>query len=228
MFPAPRRGLPLIVAALLALASAPALAIEAFTADYQASYMGLQADGSMSLSPQAGDQWQYTLEIRNNLGVLSQSTRFDVVDGQYRPLSSLDKTLLLVKRKTVETTYDWNQRQATWSGDVKADRAGPAALRNGDMDALLINLAVIRDLAAGKPLKYRMVENGRVSPMSYQVLGKETISVAGKQVSATKLSRTSGRRETVVWVAPDLPAPARILQREDGKDSIDLRIRSWN
>ena len=170
----------LLAAALLAAASAPALAVEAFTAQYNASALGMVGEGQMSVSPQPGNRWQYTLSVRNQAVDLSQKTVFDVQDGRMRPLSSSDTSRLLIKKKNVNTVYDWSKAQATWSGDVKPDRAGPVKLAAGDMDALLVNLAIVRDVAAGKPLTYRMVENGRAKPMTYQVAGKERITVAGK------------------------------------------------
>ena len=110
---------------------------------------------------------------------------------------------------------------------MKPDRAGPVKLAAGDMDALLVNLAIVRDVAAGKPLTYRMVENGRAKPMTYQVAGKERITVAGKPQEATKVVRTDGDKQTIVWVVADAPVPARILQREKGQDTIDLTLKSW-
>jgi len=44
---------PLLIGAAFLIASAPALAIKPFTANYQASYMGLQGDGQMTLRPPA-------------------------------------------------------------------------------------------------------------------------------------------------------------------------------
>ena len=217
-----------IVASLLAVASAPAAAVQAFSADYEANAMGMQGNGHMSIAAQGGDRWQYTLTIRNSLVDLSQSTVFDEQDGWLRPLSSTDLSRLLVKKKAVNANFDWGKNQATWSGDVKPERAGPVALKNGDMDALLVNLAIVRDVAAGKPLNYRMVENGNAKPMSYRVIGKEKITVGGKSRDATKVSRTSGSKEILVWVVPGMPVPARILQREDGQDSIDLQVKSWH
>ncbi len=71
----------------------------------------------------------------------------------------------------------------TWTGDIKPDRAGPIALKAGDMDALLINLAIARDLAAGKPLTYRMVDEGRgQEPMTYRVVGKESVTVRRQEL----------------------------------------------
>ncbi|KRG67980.1 DUF3108 domain-containing protein [Pseudoxanthomonas dokdonensis] len=210
-----------------AIACAPASAMEAFSAAYQASAMGMQGNGQMVLSAQGNNRWEYALSIRNNLVDLSQKTVFEEAGGTLRPLSSSDVSRVLVKQKSVNTQYDWDKAQATWSGDVKADRAGPVALKPGDMDALLVNLAIVRDVSAGKPLNYRMIENGKAKMVSYKVAGKETINVGGKSREATKVVNNNGDKQMVVWVVPDVPVPVRILQREDGEDSIDLHIQSW-
>ena len=213
-------------AATVALASLPALAIEPFTADYQASYMGLQANGEMTLVPAGADRWKYTLSIKNTMAQLTQSTTFEERNGQWRPLSGTDSSSLLVKKSRKEATYDWARGEARWSGDVKPDRAGPLKLQAGDLDAMLVNLALARDVPAGKALNYRMVEDGRVKQMAYKVVGKESVTVGGKEQAATKVSRTDGNRETIAWVVDGLPVPARLLQRKNGKDEIDLRIKS--
>ncbi|MCR6685158.1 DUF3108 domain-containing protein [Pseudoxanthomonas sp.] len=217
------------VAALLLLAAgaAQAAALAPFNASYRASYLGMQANGSMTLA-RDGNRWKYSLNIRNQVADLSQNTVFDEHQGRLRPLSSSDRSVALIKRKSVQASYDWNAGQATWSGDVKSERRGPVALQPGDMDALLINLAVVRDVADGKPLNYRMVDEGRVKAMSYEVAGREQITVAGRARQATKVVRRDDDRETLAWIVPGMPVPARILQREGGKDTIDLTLQSVN
>ena len=101
----------LLAATLLAAASAPALAVEAFTAQYNASALGMVGEGQMSVSPQPGNRWQYTLSVRNQAVDLSQKTVFDVQDGRMRPLSSSDTSRLLIKKKNVNTVYDWSKAQ---------------------------------------------------------------------------------------------------------------------
>ena len=211
----------------LAALSAPAMAIEAFTADYQATAMGMQGDGEVVISAQPGNRWQYALTVKNQLVDLSQKTIFDEQKTWLRPISSSDLSRLLVKKVAVNTNFDWTKNQATWTGDIKPERAGPVALKTGDMDALLVNMAIVRDLAAGRPLTYRLVENGRVKPMTYQVAGKEKITIGGESREATKVTRTDGKRETLVWIVPDMPIPARILQRENDSDFIDLKLKAW-
>ena len=100
------------------------------------------------------------------------------------------------------------------------------ALQNGDMDGLLINLAIARDVAAGKPLNYRMVDDGRVKTLTYRVVGKENMTVDGKTVEATKVARVDGNKEQIAWIAPGMPVPVRLLQREGGRDALDLTIKS--
>lgn len=219
----PRR---LLIAAALLLASLPAFAMKPFNATYQANYMGMQGNGRMTLEPVGDNRWRYSLSIRNQLADLSQVTVFDEHNGRLRPLSGSDKSNVLVKKSSKQATYDWQRGVATWSGDVKADRSGPIALQAGDLDALLVNLALVRDHAAGKPLRYRMVDGGRVKQMHYAVAGQDTVEVDGKPRPATKLVANDGDKQTIAWVVDGMPVPARIMQKENGRESIDLRVQS--
>ena len=215
-------------ATLVAACAVPALAaapdLKPFNADYIANYMGMEGAARMSLAPD-GASWTYTLSVKSSLATLSQSTTFDENGGQWRPLSGTDNSNVLIKSVKKQATYDWAKGVATWTGDVKADRAGPVKLQAGDLDAMLVNLAIARDVAAGKPLKYRMVDDGRAKDLAYVVSGKEKVTIGGKSQQATKVTRTDGNKQTVVWVVDGLPAPARILQRKDGKDEMDLQLK---
>jgi hypothetical protein len=216
----------LFATAMLVIASAPASAVEPFVADYQASYMGMQANGQMKLVAVGDNRWRYSLDIKNSLADLSQSTVFEEHNGGWRPLTGKDSSKVLVKNSDKTATYDWNEGVARWSGDVKPERAGPVKLRAGDMDALLVNLALVRDVAAGKPLKYRLVDNGRIKQLDYKIAGMEQINVGGEPQQATKIVSTDGDKQTIAWVVDGMPVPARILQREDGEDALDLRVQS--
>lgn len=220
------RSLLLSAAFAASALAAPAHALEPFAADYEAHYMGLSATGSMTVEPQGGDQWKYTLKISNQMAQLTQTTLFEENNGQWRPLSGTDASLLLIKKIRRSAVYDWGKGEARWSGDVKPERAGPVPLQTGDVDGLLLNLAIARDALAGKPLRYRMVDEGRAKPMNFTVAGKESISIGGKPRQATKLVSTNGNKQMLIWVVDGLALPARILQRKDGKDDIDLKITS--
>lgn len=236
--PAPAFGRLLATAALLvagAAASSAAWALEPFSANYSASFMGMQGEGHMTLERNGQGQWEYRMEVQGAGARLTQATLFEEQDGRWRPLRSEDSqagetglAALLVKNETVTATYDWDANQARWTGDVDDDERGPVALRPGDMDGMLINLAVVRDLAAGKPLRYRLVEGGRARTQAFAVDGTETITVEGQRREATRVTRTSGRREITAWIVDGLPVPARILQRRNGRNHIDLQLTSFN
>lgn len=215
-----------ILLAASASASAPAMALQPFNAQYEASYKGVPASGAMSLSQQ-GARWTYSMSIGNAAATMSQATVFVETNGMFRPLGGSDRSQYLMQRKSVVARYDWKNMQARWTGDVKPNRAGPVKMRPGDMDALLVNLALARDAASGKPMNYRLVENGKIKPMNYRIAGKETLSIAGKSVATTKVVQSAGGKQTVAWIAPGIPVPVRIVQREDGSETFSLRIKSW-
>jgi hypothetical protein len=158
---------------------------------------------------------------------VGDATRYLVAldEGRWRPLSGTDQSVVLIKKVQKQAQFDWSKGVATWTGDVKADRAGPVPLQPGDLDAMLINLAITRDVAAGKPLRYRMVDDGRAKELVYTVAGKEPITIDGKPRQATTLVRTDGNKQTLVWIVAGLPSPARILQRKDGEDEMDLQFK---
>src|SRR3546814_21116453 len=75
---------------------------------------------------------------------------------------ALPISLRLIKKTDKKATYDWDKGLATWSGDVKPERAGPVKLQPGDVDARLLNLELARDVQAGEPLDYRKIGRANV------------------------------------------------------------------
>lgn len=215
--------------ALLFAGSVSAASLQPFSAQYQASYMGLQASGTMTLSKDTDNRWRYDLGVNHAVANMAQSTTFDEKGGQFRPLLSNDRSQVAIRKRANQGVYDWDTKQAIWTGDLRPDRLGPIDLKMGDMDALLINLALVRDVSkdSGKTSHaYRMVDTGRIKQMTYQIQGHEDITVAGTTHKATRLSAMDGKKEYVVWIVPGFMTPARILQRDDGSDTIDLRLMS--
>lgn len=233
MFRTPLRAVALASLSALAFVSAPATAVEPFSADYAANYMGMQANGTMTLAPAGANRWKYSLEVSGAGARLAQSTVFEADGDRWRPISGNDSqggenglAAMLVKKRSVNATYDWGSGQATWDGDVKPDRRGPVKLQPGDVDGMLMNLALVRDFKAGKPMNYRLVEDGRVRRQSFKPAGTETVTVAGKSHKATKVTWKDEDRSITAWIVDSLPVPARILQQRDGRDHIDLTLKA--
>ncbi len=229
----------LLLALLLALpwaarADAPQVeTLQPFRATYQVFHGGRElGEATMQLVHVDGARWRIDLVMRGSglmrlTGLnLQQSTVFDTNGHDYRPLTqSTVKRAFLSSRKTLGI-YDWNRRTAQWTGDVRKGHAGPVPLQDGDMSGLLIDLAVIRDATPGGALHYRFVDDGRVRDHQW-VIAPETegISVGDLSYDAMRANRIQdGGDDTLIWVASGVPTPIRILQREDGSDSTDLRL----
>ena len=210
--------------------------LEPFIARYKV-YKGSSelGDATLHLVRQPANRWRVDLLMRGGglfriAGVhADQSTVFDAsATGQtYRPLTQATVRKLAFTRRRTTGLYDWQSRTARWSGDVKESRSRPVALQPGDMSGLLINLAVIRDAAPGKALHYRFVDDGRVRDHHYQVANDvESVGAGDMRFDALRVSRTGDTSgdETLLWVANGVPTPIRILQRENGQDTYDLRL----
>lgn len=226
--------LPVLSLLLCTAASAPAMALESFVADYQIFNSGKAlGEAKMQVVPESpAGRWRIDLDMRGTRGLMGlagvnaqQSTVFDTSGDLYRPLSQSTVRKAIFVGKQVTGTYDWSSHSARWTGDVKKNRQVPVPLKDGDMSGLLINLAIIRDAQPGRTLDYRFVDNGRARDHRYTVAQDlEGVSVDGMSFNAMRVSRVQGDEETVVWVVDGVPTPVRILQREKGEDTYDLRL----
>ena len=214
-------------------AATPA-ALEPFIAQYQVFKGGdALGDATMQLVRNDARRWRVDLGMRGTKGLIGlaglnaeQSTVFDVAGGTYRPLAQSTLRKSVFTQKQTVGVYDWRAGQARWTGDVKETRRAPIALQAGDQSGLLINLAVIRDAQPGQSLHYRFVDDGRVRDHHYNVSTQlEDIKVGELNYSAMRVTRVeSGNEETVIWVVQGVPTPVRMLQRENGEDTYDLRL----
>lgn len=208
--------------------------LEPFIAQYQVFKDGRAlGDATMQVVKNDARRWRVDLNIRGTQGLIGlagikaqQSTVFDIAGGVYRPLaqSTLRKTIFTGKQTV--GVYDWRTHQARWTGDVKESRRTPVTLHDGDQSGLLINLAVIRDAQPGKAMQYRFVDEGRTRDHRYEVSTQlDDVQVGELNYSAMRVSRAqSGNEETVIWVVDGVPTPVRMLQRENGEDTYDLRL----
>jgi hypothetical protein len=207
-------------------------ALTPFVATYEVFSGGSRlGSATMRLERLGGDRWKIDLDMRGGglmrlAGLKMRQTTVFTSDGfHYRPLQQVTTRRTLFSDRKRTGTYDWKAGVATWTGDVKPSRRDPVPLREGDLDALLIDLAVVRDADPGDTLHYRYVDGGRAREHTY-VAAAEPVSVEvdGLGYSATKVERVEGNDRTEVWVARGVPTPVRILQLEDGEHSTDLRL----
>jgi hypothetical protein len=215
------------------IADTEAESLQPFVATYQVFHEGHElGEAQLQLMHVDGTRWRIDLGMKGR-GLMrltglnvQQSTLFDDNGHDFRPLAqSTVKRSFLSSRKTVGL-YDWANHTARWTGDVRKGHGGPVALQVGDMSGLLIDLAVIRDAQPGGAMNYRFVDDGRVRDHHWVVAPQtENIAVGELDYAAMRANRIQdGGDDTILWVASGVPTPIRILQREDGADSTDLRL----
>ena len=212
----------------------PAPVLQPFVANYLVYKAGKPlGEATMQLVRQQPPRWRVDLDMRGTRGLFGlaginaeQSTVFDLVGETYRPLTQATVNKSIFTRKQTIGLYDWRNKSAHWTGDVKDSRKRPIELQAGDMTGLLINLAVIRDAEPGQTLQYRFVDDGRTRQHTYVVADAlDSITVGDLSYKAMKATRAKDdNEETVIWVAKNVPTPIRILQRENGEDTYDLRL----
>ncbi|MGH8086298.1 MAG: DUF3108 domain-containing protein [Lysobacter sp.] len=225
---------PAVAVANTAEAPKPAPVLQPFVANYVVYKAGKPlGEATMQLVRQQPPRWRVDLVMRGTRGLFGlaginaeQSTVFDLIGETYRPLTQATVNKSIFTRKQTIGIYDWRSDAARWQGETKEHRRGPIALQPGDMTGLLINLAVIRDAEPGDTLQYRFVDDGRTRTHTYVVADRlESITVGDLSYKAMKATRAKDdNEETVIWVARNVPTPIRILQRENGEDTYDLRL----
>jgi hypothetical protein len=216
-----------------------AAALEPFVARYEVLRDGSsQGEAEMRLERIDGARWRYTTEVRGTSGMarlsgfsMREVTELTEVDGRLQPQTASAEGGISLRRRSVQTAFDWTAGEVRWSGDVKDDQTGPAPLSARTVNPQLLNLALaqgVRDGAeAGSTLSFDLVNRGDSDTVEYRVRGEEDVQVPIGERAATTLHhrRTDKDREITVWIDPQLPpAPLRVLQRDDGKDSYELRL----
>ena len=213
----------------------PITSLTPFEGTYQAFYKGrLAGDATLALARAGANRWQVSLEVRGKRGFagvlglnLLQTTLFEQHNGQFRPLTQHTERRGLFLGKKVEGSYDWNNGTAQWRGDIDRRRRAPVALQAGDLSALLINLAIMRDAVPGAQMQYRFADLGRVRLHQYQAAARTEITEVGElSYDALRVwrSNNSPGDAMVLWLANGVPTPIRIAQQEDGQDTIDLQL----
>jgi hypothetical protein len=219
------------MAAALPEAAVPVLV--PFNARYRVTRDGKTlGDATLNLVSLPDQRWRIDLRIEATRGLmglagldLQQSTVFDTHDDVLRPLSQSTVRKALFTRKQVTGTYDWSTGVARWTGDLKKNRREPVPLHKGDMNGLLINLAVLRDAAPGATLQYRFVEYGRAKDQQFLVSpAREPQVVDDLAYQALRVERVrGGNNGTTFWVVEAVPTPIRIVQRDD-EDTYELQL----
>jgi hypothetical protein len=228
--------------AVLSLAAgsglAQASALQPFTARYEVLRDGKSQGEAVMKLEQIGDaRWKFSSDVRGTSGMarlsgfeMTESTNFEVrPDGGLKPLSASAEGGISLRRRSIDTEFDYASNEVRWSGDAKPDQRGPAPLSERTVNPQILNLALAQQLRAGAEgsIRLDLVNRGDSDPVEYRIGAKESVSVplGTREAITLQHRRTDKDRVITLWIDPTLPpAPVRVLQREDGEDAYELRL----
>lgn len=109
------------------------------------------------------------------------------------------------------------------------DQAYQLTVPAGTVDPALLELRVMDDLAANRPLNYNVTERGKLKQYRFQKLGQEAISVPAGQFQCEKIQvvRDGGKRQTVLWLAPELNYALVQVRHTDDGDVIQTQLQRY-
>jgi len=150
--------------------------------------------------------------------VLKERSVWAMHEGRPRPLSyRYDRTGDKDRERHVHIRFDWEKMRVinTINNDPWIMEIPP-----GTLDKLLYHLAVSYDLQQGREtLTYEVADGGKIKHYEFQRLGRERIETPLGDFITIKLKKTSGKRHTVIWCAPELDyLPVQIEQQEKRGD----------
>ncbi len=159
---------------------------------------------------------------------ITESSRWEIRDGQLQPLAYNYMRSGGKKEKTEQHLFDWKSNKvSSTTKDGKKDQD----LKAGLLDKLLYQLAMmeITDPKAG--LSYELIDGTNLKTYQFEFQGEETLSTPMGKIKTVKFLRVrskkdGSKRSTILWCAPSLHyLPVRVdnVDRKEHLTSIVIK-----
>lgn len=204
----------------------------AFEATYTVSTKGLNiGETNVQLSYQ-GSQYTYQKNTKANgvAALLSGDTLTERSTGQTsdKNLSPQQYTQQhKSKRKNKRDSFEFTN--ATQISGTYNDTPYQLAVPAGTLDAAVMELYLMDDLATGKPLQYQVASKGKLQAYHFRRLGTETIEVpAGKYTcEKVEVAHQDRDQQTTLWLAPELHYGIVQVQHRENGDLIETQLNRY-
>lgn len=223
----------LVMAGLLSLTSLPALAApNAFQASYSVSNSGLTVgETNTSLSYNGSAYVFQKLTKANGMAALISGDTLTERSSGLKQGNQLQTQQYLYQHKSRRKAKK-DQYNFTNTMEVKGNLDNTAytlKVPNGTIDPLLIELRIMDDIAANRPLKYTITERGKLKTYQFQRLGKETITTPLGKYNCEKvqMTRDAGERQTTLWLAPELNYVAAHIQHNEKGNITEAQLTKY-
>lgn len=205
--------------------TAGAASLTPFAATYEVEFSGVGGVLTSTLTRQSAGS--YVFENRTRARGVARMVRprdvvdrsdFSVTGDRLKPLSFTSEDGSRRNKRGSTIDFDWDDGTAASSYKGELNKL---PLDETILDRQLMQIAMMRDLAAGKrAATYTVIDRSNVKKYQVEVTGSETVSVPAGQYETLRVERQrpGSSRSTVLWCAPDLDyLPVRMQQLKDGE-----------
>ena len=203
-----------------------------FTATYELRY-GSKRIGESTLTLRAGGAQFWNLESKTEPKGLARMLTGSITERSVFTLDGTELKPLVFNasesrgKSSQSVSYDWEQ------GVAHSERDGERVdleLKPRVLDHALLQIALMRDLAGGRPLaSYVLIEKNQLRSYDYERAGEEKLETPGGSYDTVRVrqSREGSSRELWLWCAPALQyLPVQVEQRKEGKILFRMSLTS--
>ena len=203
-------------------------------AEYQVNYGNIElGKARYKLPPSDNDQFTYQFDSALSLLMLTDvrqiRSEFSLVDGQLVPMRYSQQ------RDGTGPSFNEQSAFAKAQGVVHTrykDEKGKLPYEGVLFDPLMVQLQFRLDLSAGKePLHYKMVKDNEIDEYDFKIVGNERLNIESGSYETVKIEvvRSSAKRQTFFWMAPDLSyLPVRLTHFEKGDKQLDIKLLNYH
>ncbi len=157
---------------------------------------------------------------------LRELSHWEVTPQGLRPLEyRYDRTGDPRRERHVHMRFDWQRGRVI---NTINDDPWTMEIPQGTLDKLLYQLAVMYDLQQGRTaLEYRIADGGKLKHYVFHFIGRERIETPLGTFDTLKLKKP-GKRDTLIWVAPELDYLPVQLMQEEKRGRLTMTLQAVN
>lgn len=210
-------------------------ALPTYTATYQVLHKGRNVGSAVFSVGYDGERGVYTFRSRTTAKGMLRLVRpkpvversdFTVRDGRIQPLEFAYEDGSRKGEDNLHVVFDWDARIAS----IRGERNLELALSPGVLDRGSLQVAVMRDMAAGAvPGPYVLADENALKTYEYSLQGRETAATPFGELETVRYlqQRQGSSRNMSIWAAPKLHfLPVRFEQHRDGETNTVIVLES--
>ena len=215
----------LISFSLVSMPNALAVKIQTYSADYSATFNGMEIEANHQLIQSDSGLYQETFKASNILGKINEQANFRIVTNtEVVPEEYSYERSLLGSTRAEQQIFDWPNQEVQYS---KKGRVTKIPVKSGYLDIITHKFQLRLDLQAGKQdLSYPVITRGKLKLYNYEIVSYGILNTAIGPLNTVLVQRVreDNKRQTKIWFASDWDYLAVKLQQVEDGDSHEMNI----